>query len=134
MIRPIAATIPISALVLLLGACAVNTQGDTRRSQDVITQEELQTVQVSNLYEAVQRLRPRWIAVRSQQSFSSPTQVVVYQNQTLIGGPETLRDLTLGAAAWIQYLDGPTASATLPGIGTRQVEGAIVIHTSGGPR
>lgn len=119
------------AVCCTVAGCASAGAGATeRRDQTVLTQEELQSAGARTLFEAVQRLRPRWIAVRSQQSLANAaTEVLVYQNNTLLGGPEVLRDLAPDAAAWMKYLDGPTAAATLPGLGTRQVEGAIVIHT-----
>lgn len=123
-------------ILALAGAVAGSgcaTTGQTSgpaRSQDMITLEELSTVRVSTLYDAIQRLRPRWLTVRSQQSFGAPTQVVVYQNQSQLGSFEALRSLGLDAVEWIQYLDGPTASASLPGLGSQQVAGAIVIHTT----
>lgn len=118
-------------LATLVSGCATTGTGSGgSRSQDVITLEELSELRVSTLYEAIQRLRPRWLTVRSQQSLSTPTQVVVYQNQTQLGGFDALRNLGLDSVEWIQYLDGPTAAASLPGLGSRQVEGAIVIHTT----
>lgn len=114
------------------GGCASTSGGGStvRMDPNLITAEELAELRVSNLYDAIQRLRPRWLTVRAQQSLSTPTSVVVYQNQTQLGGFTALRELGLDAVTSIRYLDGPTASASLPGIGTRQVEGAIVIYTT----
>ena len=112
---------------LMLGCATMPSEGP-RRDYNVLTAEELETVRASNLYEAIERLRPRWLNVRSQQSFNTPTSIVVYQGQTLLGGVDMLRQFGTDVARRIRYLDGPTASATLPGLGTRQVEAAIVIN------
>lgn len=127
----LAVALIVTALLFLLTGCAsTSEQGSTNRRSDVITLEELQEVKVNNLYEAIQRLRPRWLQARSQQSFNTPSQIVVYQNQTNLGGFEALRSLGTDAAHSIQFMDGPTAMASLPGLGSMQVMGAIVIHTT----
>lgn len=128
--RLAAALIGTSLLLLLAGCASTSEQGSTNRRSDVITSEELQEVKVTNLYEAIQRLRPRWLQARSQQSFNTPSQIVVYQNQTNLGGFEALRSLGTDAAHSIQFMDGPTAMASLPGLGNTQVMGAIVVHTT----
>lgn len=119
-------------ILTLFAACApaATVQGS---SQTVITTEELEAVQVNSLYEAVNRLRPRWLTVRSPQTFGSGagmTAILVYQNQTRLGGVDVLRDLGKESAVWLEYLDRATASATLPGAGGQDVEAAIVIHTT----
>lgn len=121
-------------MVLLLSGCATASSSGSRRSQDLITRDEIESLQVSTLYEVVQRLRPRWLEVRSVQTFGAGTgtnAVVVYQGQTLLGGVDVLRQLDPSAAESLRYLDGSTASASLPGIGSRHIEGAIVIQTVG---
>lgn len=87
--------------------------------------------QVGNLYELVDRLRPRWLQVRARdRSFSGGEQeIVVYQDQSLLGGVEMLRSLGLDLATSLTYLDGAQATAQLPGLGSRRIEGAIVVNT-----
>ena len=128
--RLAAALVGTALLFLLAGCASTSEQRSTNRRSDVISSEELQEVKVNNLYEAIQRLRPRWLQARSQQSFNTPSQIVVFQNQTNLGGFEALRSLGTDAAHSIQFMDGPTAMASLPGLGSMQVMGAIVIHTS----
>lgn len=121
-------------LSISLGASAcASTATTSARSQTVITQEELATANTTTLYDAIQRLRPRWLTARSSQTFgmgAGGTAILVYQNQTRLGGVDILRQLDPDVAMWLEYLDGPTASASLPGIGSQDVEGAIVIHTT----
>lgn len=114
--------------LLAVGACASASGTGVRPRQDVITAAEIEATRVSNLFELVQRLRPRWLELRSPQSFTSNTLIVVYQGQSYLGGVDILRQFGKESAHRLIYLDGPTASATLPGLGTRQVEGAIVIN------
>lgn len=114
--------------VLLLSACASAPSDGPRRQYDLLTTEEIEAANVSNLYQLVERLRPRWLDTRGQQSFSTPTAVVVFHGQSYLGGVEMLREMGKREARVIRYLDGPTAQATLPGLGSRQVEAAIVVN------
>lgn len=105
------------------------------RRRDVITREEMVDAGVTNLFEAVQRLRPEWLRGANLSNLAgSGQELVVYQNQTPLGGVEELRELTPEYAASLRFLDGPTASNTLPGLGSRRVAGAIVIVTPGAAR
>ena len=120
-------------LAVLASGCATvrNPQGNGR--MDLLTREEIMGVRgVTNLYDVVERLRPRWLKVRSQdRSFGLTTSIVVFQNQTLLGTVETLRQLQPGLAYQLKYLDGTTAKNTLPGLAFEgHVAGAIILSTS----
>ena len=115
------------AALCVLAACASGGQA-TRSTSTELTREEMQSINAANLYEAVQRLRPRWLEVRGERSFNMPVEIVVFENNTLLGGPEALRDLTPSSIDRLRYVDGPRASATLPGLASRAVQGAIVIE------
>lgn len=121
------------ALPVLL-ACAANTSGDgtqpQRSTSNVLSADELQSAGARNLYEAIERLRPRWLQVRGMRSFNTETDIVVYQERTYLGTTEELRRMGTEGIYEVRYLDGTTASATLPGLGTRHVEGAIIIFMS----
>jgi hypothetical protein len=128
--RRLLTLVAVALLIPLLDACAAAAAAPGGGRSDVITSEEIGTADVSTLYDVVQRLRPQWFKVGAEQALvGDPRAVVVFQNRTLLGGVEMLRQLSPRAADWLQYLDGPKASATLPGLGSRRVEGAIVIHT-----
>lgn len=121
----------VLAIVGIGGVACASTGESARRDTTVLTQEEIQDVRVSNLYEAVERLRPRWLQVRSPRSFNTETEVVVFMNRSFLGGPEILRQFGTTSVLRIRYLDGPTASATLGGMSGRHVEGAIILETGG---
>lgn len=125
---------PISVCVLavLFGACAGATRANGSSSdRNRLTAEEIASVDVQTLYEVVQRLRPRWLEVRAPRSgFSGDdTLIVVYMDRTLLGGPVELSRLGPEIAASLQYMTGSAAAAELPGIQSRHVEGAIIVHT-----
>lgn len=117
----------VAPLLTLIG-CAASGARATQTNSTVLTREEIATINVGNLYDAVQRLRPRWLVVRADRSFNNQTAIVVYEGQTLLGGPNALRDINVTSIDRLQYIDGPRASATLPGLGSQHVQGAIVIQ------
>jgi hypothetical protein len=126
-VHALVATLP------LLAACASSSPRSmtARPRTDIITREEIDQVGARNAYEAVERLRPRWLVVRSgMRSFSMETEVVVFHDQLFLGNQNALRAFGIDGIYEIRYVDGPTAKATLPGLGDRHVQGAIVIHMS----
>jgi len=116
-------------------ACAHASGGSTSTSNTDFTRitreqlDELHQLGVRNLYEAIDRIRPRWLIVRSGvRSLSQPTQVVVFQDDAYLGGIDALERMGLEGVFQIRYIDGPTAQATLLGIGGIHVQGAIVVY------
>jgi len=116
---------------LLTGCASTGESGGTRRDQNLITAEEIAGIDASNLYDVVHRLRPRWLQTRAARTFDMQEgQIVVYQDQTFLGNLDALRQLNPDAAYALRHLDAATAAGTLPGIGQRRIEAAIVIYTS----
>jgi hypothetical protein len=120
------------ALPAILACASTQPGGDTLPPYaNVISRQELRDVGVRNAYEAVERLRPRWLWVRSgQRSFGTETDVVVFEGTILLGTQESLRRIGIDGIYQIRYVDGSTAQATLPGISDRHVQAAIVIDMS----
>lgn len=124
----------IGMVLLVLGVmagCASAPTGSSSGRPDRLTREEIMSVNVTNLYEVVSRLRPQWldVAKRGDRSFALSTGIVVYQNQSYLGGLDVLRQMAPGFAQELDWLDGSTASNTLPGLGSQHVLGAIVVKT-----
>lgn len=122
-------------LGVLMTACASAAAGShSSGRRDRLTRDEIMSVDVTNLYDVVNRLRPQWLEVaqRGDRSFGLQTNVVVFQNQTYLGTVDVLRQLSPESAYELDWLDGTTASNTLPGLGSQHVAGAIVIKTSAG--
>lgn len=120
-----------TALVIVLTGCATNPSGTTaRRDYSVIgPQEIVETApQVRNLYDLVARLRPRWLEARAGRSMSGPTEIVVFQGQSFLGGVAELRQYGAEYPVWLEYLDAAEATSRLPGLRDRIIGGAIVIH------
>jgi hypothetical protein len=134
--RTVAVRLAPMLALLLLSACAAAETGaarqGTRSRPDVLTREEIASVAVTNLYSAVERLRPAWLRARGGANLQGPTgAIVVFQNDVQLGGLEALRQLPPEVAESLRFLDGTTASNTLPGLGSRAVAGAIIIVTPG---
>ncbi len=113
------------------GGCAANPRVGSGTSMDRITNDELVSVEgVRNLWDVVERLRPRWLQVRAaDRSLGMQTNIVVFQDQAYLGNIDTLHQLSPDLAYELKWLDGPTASSTLPGLGSQHVAGAIIIYT-----
>jgi len=124
----------LAAALPVLVACASSGSNEGEQGPSpyspVITRAELQEVGVRNAFEAVERLRPRWLTVRGMRSFNVETEIVVFQDRMFLGGLDVLRGIGVEGIYEMRYMDGATASATLPGLGGRHVEGAIVIFMS----
>jgi hypothetical protein len=123
----------LAVLVLpaVVGATGCSTSrgdlGEVRTAFEDITAEELHDARVPTLYEAIERLRPRWLVLRAaRRSFEVQTEIVVFQDQSYIGNPGALRRIGTEGVRSVRYVDGATASASLPGLGSRHVSHAIV--------
>lgn len=117
---------------LQMGGCAAGTRSTASSgSFDRLTREQIVAVDgAQNLYDVVQRLRPRWLQVRAaDRSFGLSTAIVVFQDQTFLGDVSALRQLSPELPYEMRWVDGTTASATLPGLGSKHVSGAIVLKT-----
>jgi hypothetical protein len=87
----------------------------------------LQEVPVNNGYEAVQRLRPRWLIERGPTTLNvGGNPVVVYVDNQRMGGVDELRNLAIPVIEQIRYLD---ASAATTRYGTGHANGAIEVTT-----
>ena len=108
-------------------SAGASQQATHRGSPDRITQEELATVDVQNALQAVQRLRPSFLQNRGGASSSitqGPQDVVVYVDQTKMGGPNTLAQIPISDVKEIQHLSGTDATQRY---GTGHGSGVILV-------
>lgn len=137
--RTIGAGISVLAVWLVAGCAPKGMVAYPPTEQTVLSRREIMSVEGSrDLYEVVQRLRPRWIEAdkRAQREDMNGSNrgVLVYQGQSYLGGLDVLHQLRPDMAYELDWLDGPTAAATLPfGIGYGKVAGAIVIRADPSP-
>lgn len=122
------AAAPASAVAPQEAAAPAAQRRAPRPRRDVLTREELAASGTTNLYDAIQRLRPQWLRGGSASNFSGGGQgYVVYQDNAMLGGLDALRQLSIEFAHELRFVDGTTASNTLPGLGSQRVSGAIVV-------
>ncbi|MEX2281849.1 MAG: hypothetical protein WEE89_05155 [Gemmatimonadota bacterium] len=128
----LAAALALSAVTAFGTACSSAGRGGPGGSNPtLITQNDiLRGTQdgVHDLYELIGRIRPRWLQSRMDRSLRLETLIVVYQNNSRLGGIEALRGYPLTNITSIRYLDAAQAGL-LPGAAGGHIEGAIVIST-----
>lgn len=136
MIRP--APIALVVLALLASACASTpsaepadpaVQQTTRRSPNVISEEELTASTARNALEAVQRLRPEWLRGRGGAGMSdvrelNPADLVVYVGNSRYGGMQSLSQFPLTTIKSLRYYNASEATNRW---GTNHSGGAIVV-------
>lgn len=124
--------VPLLLAALLVGgfACASSGEGGgSGRDTTVLLPEEIREAPVTNLYDAVNQLRPRWLQVRTVTSMSGGTaDIAVFQGNSYIGGSEALRQIGVEGVARLVYMDGPLANARLRVPDGRPMPGAIVVE------
>lgn len=116
----------------LTAACAgAHTGGSSVRNPNLISRTEIEQAQadgVRDLYELIDRARPRWLIGRNPRSLQLQTVIAVYHNEALLGGIDVLRGYLLVNVTSVRHLDAAQAML-LPGAGSMHIEGAIVIST-----
>jgi ABC-type phosphate transport system substrate-binding protein len=124
--------------VLILAGCATSGTGSTRGDPDLLTREQILSVQgATTLYDVVERLRPRWLQVRAEYRSlgSSTTEIAVFQDQTYLGNVDYLRQLAPDMAYQLKWVNGEEAQDKLSGANNSiHLAGAIIMSTrsSGG--
>lgn len=117
-------------LVLLSGACSraggPETGDMTRRDPNRLTSVEILDSNSQSAYDAVRLLRPAWLRVRGQSSFSAAQPVVVYIDGVRMGGPENLAGLTIESVESLEYISALTANQRF---GIDHTNGAILVDT-----
>ena len=126
---------PVRTVILLAAAvgvwgCSSLNQGPGR-DRNVISPEEIAASEVRNAYELIQRLRPLWLQSRGDRSIRLETAIVVYQNDTMLGGIDVLENIPIEMVHSVRALSAAEAGR-LPGLGSRHVERAIMILTRSG--
>jgi hypothetical protein len=126
-----------AAIAATVGACAAGsastrdpaeTASTSRGSANVLTTDEIRRANVTNVYDLVVTLRPRWTQTRGQDSFQSPTQIQVYiDNARLSAGINGLRDLPAAGVSRVEFVGAIEASARW---GLDHGQGAIVVTTT----
>lgn len=98
-----------------------------RQDSDYISTREVRASNAENAYDAISSMRRNWLTrTRGEQSFSTPTEVVVYYNNARMGGLASLRQISMGTVTWIRYFDARRAQYKY---GAGHSQGAILVST-----
>lgn len=133
------------ALISVTLSCSASSGATPRSSTtpkadpDRITTSEIDSQNFRDAYDIVQQLRPAWFTRKSGSSTARRIGVstsssaigaglLVYLDNSRLGGVDALRQLSANAIESLQFMDAATATATLPGIGSSVVSGAIVVR------
>jgi hypothetical protein len=114
---------------LLVSACAARAPSSATPLEDrnTLTQAQLIENGFANAFEAVQALRPTWLQTRGASSLiAAQAQVLVYLDDTRLGGTETLRSIITPAIVAIRHIDGIAATGRW---GLDHGQGVILVTT-----
>ncbi|MGQ0647203.1 MAG: hypothetical protein ACT4P7_06500 [Gemmatimonadaceae bacterium] len=119
--------VPVFMLVAIVG-CGSPPRATTSPNADrsLITREQILEHHFTNVYEAVQALRSNWLLTKGTDSFSTPTEVLVYVDNARMGGVQTLRSIATTSVTYVRYYDGIAATARW---GFDHGQGVIFIST-----
>ncbi len=97
--------LPVALTVAtLLVACASSGSSRAGGSENVLTYDELLATSETDLFNAIQSLRPRWLRPRGLTSLANVTVVTVFFDGTLYGDASLLRGMQLTDIASVTYL------------------------------
>jgi hypothetical protein len=120
----------IALALLALSACATpsGTQRGGTRDPNLITVEELEAVNASNLLDAVNRLRPQFLRSRGVVSLQDPNPptAVVYLDGQRVGGIDFLERMSPLGVISVRYMTPVDASSRY---GFNHEGGAILVST-----
>lgn len=124
-----------AALVVVIAtmACASSSGGtesaqtappSSRRSNEVMTEQELRVSTALNALEAVRQHRPVWLRSRGATSRGTQAEAVIYFNDVRMGGVESLAQFNVGSIKELRYYNATEATNRW---GTGHSAGAIVV-------
>lgn len=101
-------------IALSTGCASATTQtGANREARNLLTQEQLNATNTTNLYEAIEKLRPDWLTSRGPTSVTNAAPAVpsVYMNGTMLGRADYLREMRVLDVTEVRYWEAGPASA-----------------------
>ena len=118
-------------------AASAETSGasTSKSNSSTLVAEDLQRIDVPNLADAIQRLRPQWLR-RSQMQIpngrqASSTPIVVWVDNIRAGGPEILSQINVSSVRSVRYFSPSEAEARF---GNGHTNGAIQVTTTTGAK
>ena len=119
-------------LASVVTACASAGSGGPRTDRNLLTREQIQETNKQNAYEVVESLRSNWLRSRGPTSLNSrDAEVLVYIDDSRLGGVETLRTISTAMVQSIRWYDGIAATGRW---GLDHGAGVIYVSTREGQR
>ncbi|HET9982033.1 MAG TPA: hypothetical protein VFQ38_00530 [Longimicrobiales bacterium] len=117
------------AVLLVVGglACAGSRSHRAHPDMSLITREQIEAKDFHTAFDVVAALHSNWLSARGPDTLlGRPSEVLVYLDDTRLGGVETLRTIEIGLIVYIRHFDGKAATARW-GVGHGQ--GVILVST-----
>lgn len=114
------------------GCASATSNGQASRpNRNELTRTQLEETRSETVYDAILKLRPTWFTSRGPTSVtnSTPTEVNVYMNGTLLGKADYLREVRLIDVASVRYWEAGEASTRF---GMGNLRGVIELIPNGG--
>ena len=125
--RPSARDLWLGVFLVLAVACSSATgQRRATRQQGIITTQEIDAARYRSAFVVVEALRPLWVRPRGRTSFRARESVKVYLDDSLLGEPDQLKQITTNSIASIRFVDSNEATMRW---GLDHGHGAIVVST-----
>ena len=119
----------ILAVVAMSGCASAGTGGNSARSEDVITQEELVPYVGDDLSLVVARLRPQWVRPRTSQTFMGTVGIsLIVDGMRWDTNTSRLSEISVASVDEIRYLSASDATTRF---GTDMAGGAILVTWKG---
>ena len=85
----------LAAMLIGAGCASAPAQSGARGDPNLVTHAQLAATNSSDLYSALEKLRPEWLTSRGPTSVTNPTPTVpsVFMNGQLLGKANQLRDI-----------------------------------------
>jgi hypothetical protein len=121
--------LPIALVaVVVVAACSSSAPRQTaaRTDRNLLESEEILQSGTSDALSAVRTLRPQWLRHRGVSSINLRESIKIYVDNTLVGGPDYLRQITTNSVESMRYMDGLEATQRW---GLDHGVGAIMVFT-----
>ncbi len=126
--RPRLVRCVVLAAAFLVNGCAARgapKTGDVR-DHGMLTKEQIAENHFNTAYDAVESLRSNWLRARGTDSFQTPSEVLVYVDNTRLGGTDTLREIAANTIYYMRFFDGVAATGRW---GVGHAAGVIYVST-----
>ena len=113
----------VAVLLLAFTGCGggTSTQGGARGPSDRLGEADLENVPQLSAFQAIQRLRPRWLNTRT-----GATPMVHIDGNIQMGGADALQSLRAADVHEMRYLNAADATTRF---GTNYISGVILVTT-----